>query len=257
MSTRVSQILAGIGELPVPVKSYPYWTVLYRPESFAPERIESLTECYRLVEKTRVQLRGWDFPHLAQQDNDRNGRVFGSNWIGCSANFMGSIEYWQLFQSGQFFHFAAVREATESQWRAKLQQQTASHLRHHRDINWETIPGYISLVNMVYLITEYFEFAARICQTGVYVGNVEISIGLHNAAGFLLTTEWDRAWSQYCPASSDELIRSWQLSSESLLAGSSDCSLKAISWMCECFGWMSPNLDALRSDQQKLLTGRF
>lgn len=257
MNPTVAQILAGINKLPVPVKQFPYWTVLFRPESYISQRIDSLTDCFKLVDKARVQLRGWDFPHLGYREDDRSGTVRGSNWIGSWVNFMGSIEYWQLFQSGQFVHFAAVREATESQWRTKLQQQTMSHLRHIRFADWDVVPGYISLVNLVYVITEYFEFAARICQAGVYQGNIEIAIGLHGAEGYLLTTEWDRMWTQHCPASSNELIKSWQVSSDALLVGSAAHSLKAISWLCECFGWMSPNVEALRNDQQKLLTGRL
>jgi len=72
---------------------------------------------------------------------------------------MGSIEYWHLYQSGQFVHFAALREATDRQWKEKLQQDTMSHLRHCADIVWNAVPGYISLVNLVYTITEHFEFA--------------------------------------------------------------------------------------------------
>jgi hypothetical protein len=69
MSASASQILAAIEDLPVPVKRFPYWTVLYRPEAFVPERIASMSECVKLVEKARVQLRGWDFPHLGIRED--------------------------------------------------------------------------------------------------------------------------------------------------------------------------------------------
>lgn len=246
-----------ITDMPVPVRAYPYWTVLYRPETYSPERLPSLSECVKLVEKARVQLRGWDFPHLALHDDTRHGIVRGSQWVGSWANFMGSIEYWQLFQSGQFIHFAAVREATESQWRDKLQTQTMSHLRHLKDIAWDAVPGFISLVNLVYTITEYFEFAARICQAGVYRGNIDISIELHGVKGYMLTTEYDRMWLLHCAATEDHFAKTWRVSTEELLAGSAEHSLKAISWLCECFGWISPSLEALRTDQQKLLSGRL
>ncbi len=257
MSESASRILASIKKFPVPITNYPYWTVMYRPEQYSSDRIPSLTECVELVQKTRVLLRGWDFPHLGMNGDNRSGRVQGSNWIGSWVNFMGSIEYWRLFQSGQFVHFAAAREATEAQWRSKLQHWTSSHLRQHIEVDWESVPGYISLVNLVYVITEYFEFAARICQSGVYQGNIEIAIGLHGAKGYLLTTEMDRLWRQYCPASNNELNKSWLVSSDALIAGSAEHSMKAISWICECFGWLSPNLEALRNDQQNLLAGRL
>ncbi len=240
--------------LPVPVTEYPFWRVVYRPENYAPDLIPNLTECARLVEKTRVRLRGWDFPHLSNQATERSQ---GSNWIGSWANFMGEIEYWQLFQSGQFIHLAALREATERQWRAKLQAETASHLRHVTNVDWNAVPGFVSLVNLVYTITEVFEFAARICQAGVYRGKLDITIELNGIKGYVLTTEMNRMWRQYCIANENRLDKTWRVSSDELVSGSAEQSLKAIAWLCECFGWLSPNLDALRSDQQKLLSGRL
>lgn len=246
--------ISEITDIPVPVKDYPYWTLLYRPESYSPDLIPSLTECGRLVEKARVQLRGWDFPHLSHRETDR---CHGSNWIGSSVSFRGNIEYWRLYQSGQFIHFAAVREAAEHEWRAKLQRETMSHLSYRDDIDWDAVPGYISLVNLVYTVTEYFEFAARICQAGVYRGGLDVSLELTGAKGFVLTTDWNRAWSEYRVATDDRLRKAWRLSSNELIVGSAEHSLKAIAWLCECFGWMSPNVEALRKDQEKLLSGHL
>jgi hypothetical protein len=254
MSQPTSDILATITEMPVPVKEYPYWTVLFRPETYSPDLIPSLTDCIKLVEKARVQLRGWDFPHLSNRETDR---CHGSNWIGSWASFMGQIEYWRLYQSGQFAYFAAVSEAADANWRERLQQETMSHLRHRKDIDWNAIPGYISLVNLVYTVTEHFEFAARICQAGVYRGVLDVSLELTGIKGFVLTTDWSRAWSQYCFATEDRLRKTWRLSSEKLVAGSAEHSLKAIVWLCECFGWMSPNVEAIKKDQEKLFSGNL
>jgi hypothetical protein len=246
--------LATITQMPVPVKDYPYWTVLFRPESYDAELIPTLTDCIKLVEKSRVQLRGWDFPHLSHREEDRS---HGSSWVGSWANFMGGIEYWQLFQSGQFAHFAAVREAVKSSWRADLQEAAMSHLPSREDIDWDAVPGFISLVNLIYTVTEYFEFAARICQAGVYRGGLDFSLELTGIKGFVLTTDGDRAWSGYRPATDDSLRKTWRLSSEKLIAGSAEHSLKAIVWLCECFGWMSPNTEAIRRDQEKLISGNL
>lgn len=254
MTDRMSKILESINELPVPVMDYPYWTVLFRPEEYNPELIPSLTDCEKLVEKARVQLRGWDFPHLSHEAKDRSQ---GGNWIGSSVSFMGSIEYWRLYQSGQFIHFAAVREASEKEWREKLQRETMSHLSFRKDIDWAAVPGYISLVNLIYTVTEYFEFAARICQAGVYRGGLEVSVGLTGAKGFVLTTAWDRAWFEYRPAADDQISKTWRLTSDALVAESADHSRKAIVWLCECFGWMSPNIDVIAKDQERLLSGNL
>ncbi len=130
-----------------------------------------------------------------------------------------------------------------------------SHLKHHSDTAWNVVPGYISLVNLVYSITEYFEFATRICQAGVYRGNLDISLDLNGVKGHLLTTDW--MLRQHCAASEDHLSKTWHISSEGLIASSSEHSLKAIVWLCECFGWMSPNVEAIKRDQAKLLSGRL
>lgn len=253
-ASRFDAELAAIKSFPVPVKEFPYWRVVFRPESYNTDLIPSLTECVRLVERARVQLRGWDFPHLSPHHEER---THGSHWVGSWANFMGSIECWQLFQSGQFVHFAALRETTERQWHGKLQQETMSHLRHMTNLDWDAIPGYVSLVNLVYTITEYFEFAARVCQAGVYEGNLNITIDLNGAKGYLLTTDWNRMWRQYCVANEDYFGKTWNVSSDSLIASSLEHSQKAIVWLCECFGWMSPNVEAISKDQEKLLSGRL
>jgi len=246
--------LPTIESLPVPVKDFPFWQLVVRPEAYVPDLIPSLSECLKLVEKARVRLRGWDFPHLSNKEMERTQ---GSHWVGSSVHVMGNIEYWRLFQSGQFIHFAALREASESGWRRKLHEQTMSHLRHYQDINWDSIPGYVCLTNLVYTVTEHFEFAARVCQAGVYQGNLDVTLELRRAKGYLLTTDWDRCWQQYYAASDNHLSKTWHVSTEKLIADSSEHSMKAITWLCECFGWMSPNLETLRSDQQKLLSGRL
>ena len=150
----------------------------------------------------------------------------GSTWVGSWADFRGNIDYWQLFQSGQFIQLSAVREVSEHQWRGTLQEQAISNLR-HLAVEWEKVPGYISLVNLVYTITEYFEFAARISQAGVYQGNIDIAIELNGAKGFMLTTGFDRMWLLPCAASDDHLSKTWCVSSEGLLAGSAEHSLKS------------------------------
>jgi hypothetical protein len=106
------------------------------------------------------------------------------------------------------------------------------------------------------MVTEYFEFAARICQAGVYRGGLDVSLELTGIKGFVLTTDWERAWSEYRPATDDRLRKSWRLSSEMLVAGSAEHSMKAM-WLCQCFGWMSPNVEGIKRDQEKLMSGNL
>ena len=92
------------------VHTHGYWRVVIRPSSFDPKRIPSLGDCWEAVEACTVSLRGWNYPHI---DRRPELRANGSDWIASGADFMGSIEYWQLFQSGQFVHHFAFREDHE------------------------------------------------------------------------------------------------------------------------------------------------
>tara|TARA_A100001391_G_scaffold203113_2_gene194598 strand:- start:966 stop:1391 length:426 start_codon:yes stop_codon:yes gene_type:complete len=89
-------------------------------------------------------------------------------------------------------------------------------------------------------------------------GLILIGVGEKGTAWeLMLTTDVDRMWSQHCAASEDNLNKTWSVSSESLVSDSLEHSLKAIVWLVECLGWMSPNEDSIRSDQQKLISGRL
>ena len=239
-------------ELPVDVLDYPHWRVNFRPQEYIEETIPSLGQCIQIIEKNKVRLRGWDYPHLSVRGSERAN---GKNWVASWSSFMGQREYWRFYQSTQFLHLFSVREATEEGWRGKLQAQTASHLT-HIDTDWNKVPGFISLLNFIFCATEIIEFAARLCQAEVYKGEVDITIQLNRVKGFVLTTEWDRAWFEYYTASEDSLGKTWRIDSGALIADSAQHSLNVVVWFFERFGWLNPSIEVLRKDIDDYLKGR-
>jgi hypothetical protein len=240
-------------QLPVAVREHPHWRVVFRLASYQAERIPSLGACWKTVEQNRVSLRGWDYPHVSRRDGERGQ---GTDWIAAWSSFMSRYEYWRLFQSGQFVHLFSVREATESAWREKLKSLTAGHLGHMKGVDWEAVPGYIHITNFIYSMTEIFEFAARLCQAGIYDGPVSVSVELKGVKGFVLTTDWDRAWHSYYAATEDAFGKTWEVASDELVAKSPEKSLEAMLWFFERFGWLDPALQVLRQDQENFLKGR-
>jgi hypothetical protein len=240
-------------ELPVPVRRHPHWRVLFRPGSYETERIPNLAACWKTVEQNRVRLRGWDYPHLSSRDSERG---HGVDWIASWSSFMERYEYWRLFQSGQFVHLFSVREATESAWREKLKSLTEGHLKHVKGVDWEAVPGYLHISNFVYSMTEIFEFAARLCQHGIYEGSLSVGVELKGVKGFVLTTDWDRAWHSYYAATEDEFGKTWEIRTDDLVAKSPEKSLDAMLWFFERFGWLDPAIQVLRQDQENFLKGR-
>lgn len=241
-------------ELPVPVLQYPHWRVNFRPGVYEEYLIPSLAKCFEIIERNKLSLRGWDYPHLSRRDTERGQ---GNNWVASWSNFMGHHEYWRFYQSGQFIHLFSVREVTETEWRTKLESDMKSHLSYMRDIDWERIPGFLSIVNFVYNVTEIYEFATRLCQSQVYSGTVNIKVELKGIKGFVLSAPWERAWHSYYAASENVLATSNNIETDALVAASREAALRSIVWFFERFGWLSPPKNVIAHDQENLIKGRF
>jgi hypothetical protein len=206
-----------------------------------------------MIRQTKVSLRGWDYPHLSNRTEERG---FGPDWVAAWSDFWGHLEYWRFYQSGQFLHLFGVREKVEAQWHQKLKAVTRSHLSHSQNIDWDSVPGFIDTTNLLYCVTEIFEFATRLSQKGVYDSGLTISIAIKGIRNFVLTTDWDRGWFHYYAAHEDVLGHSWTVTAEELVADSASYSLKAVEWFLERFGWLDPAMGVLRRDQQAFLSGR-
>jgi hypothetical protein len=238
-------------ELPVPVLRGPHWRVNFSLDEYKGELIPTLKKCFEIVEKNKLSLRGWDYPHLSNFDTERG---VGNNWVASWSDFMGHLEYWRLYQSGQFLHLFSVGEATRPEWRQKLQSQMR-RLSFMQNIDWENVPGFISILNFIYTMTEIFEFASRLCQAEVYKGILNIDIRLKGIKGFVLSAEG--IWRNYYSATDNEIGSSWSFESDFLVAKSADQALNTIAWFFERFGWLSPSINVFRQDQENFLKGRI
>lgn len=239
--------------LPVPVLDHPRWRVVIRPAEFVRDRIPSLKQCGEIVERSTVRLRGWPFPFIGR-DSSRSLR--GSDWIGHCVEFGGHIEYWRLYQSGQFLFLGAVRERAAEDWDAKLRRDSKQHPGRFSPEEVDRIPGFLSLVNVIYTITEYLEFAARLCESGAYAGPLGITIGLHGIDGYVLTTEPMRAWWLDHQCSSPDLSHTWNTTSSDLIETRSSFALDIMVWFFERFGWTEASAKVLQDEQQRFLAGK-
>lgn len=238
--------------LPVPVTEHPYWRVNIRPEVYNPRAIPSRRDCLRLVEKNAVRFRGWDYPHLSHRPEEQSR---GNSWVGSWASFSGHNEYWRLYQSAQFIHLFSVRESTQPAWRQQLQSEMEAHLSHYPDIAWDSIPGFLDILNTIYCVSEVVEFAARLAQSGAYTGRIELTVELHGVRDFVLSAPWQRAWSEFYQASEDTLGNTWHLAVADLLADTVRPTLDIVMWLFEGFGWMDPPVEVLKKDIEGYRTG--
>jgi hypothetical protein len=149
----------------------------------------------------------------------------------------------------------SVGEVSRPEWKKKLEQDFRSHLG--SNIPKKVIPGYISILNFLYTVTEIFEFAARLCERLPCRGELEVSIRLKGIEGFALVADWDRSWDSYYAVQENELGHSWTMRTDALISEARTFSLKAVMWFFERFGWLEPSEEVLSSDQQRFLTGKF
>jgi hypothetical protein len=240
-------------ELPVAVTEGAHWRVNFRPASYDAQRLGSLSECLDLIEKHRVLLRGWDFPHLPSRRDKQV--IFGSRWVAAWSDYQRHLEYWRMYQSTQFLYLGSVREVTDPDWSAKLKATLSWQLADPVDI--QQVPGLVSITNLIFNVTEFFEFAARLAQASLYVEPVTISVQLNRARGFLLTAEDNRMFMRAFAAGDNHLAYETTLTPTELVAAASDQSATCAMWFLERFGMLKPNLDVIRRDQQQLLTRRF
>jgi hypothetical protein len=179
--------------------------------------------------------------------------AYGGRWIAGWSDFMGHLEYWRFYQSSQFLYLGSIREVTDKEWAARL--RNTQHFIDRRDIS--DVPGFLSITNFVYRVTEIFEFAARLSQAGIYAEQLEISIKLNNVRGFVLASDPDRMWPNAYAASESELAFEQVLTPAELVASAAEAAVNCVVWFFERFGWMKPNISAIKTDQTKLLTRTF
>jgi hypothetical protein len=239
-------------KLQVPVLDYPHWRVNFRPATYLPKRLGTLSECVEVLNRTRVQLRGWDFPHLPASDSAFD---YGDTWVAASSDFMNHYEYWRFFQSTQFLYLGSVREVTETEWNARIRSAMQWHSRGKVDI--DRVPGFLNTTECIFNLTEYFEFAARLAQAQVYVEPLTIAISIKGISGFMLAEEPNRRWNADFVTRQEQLNFEDTFAPADLISSAADYALNWAVQLFERFGWLKPNLDSIRTDQQKLLTRKF
>src|SRR5690349_4767858 len=92
------------------IREVGHWRINYRPK-IKPAAPLRLAQCREAVEKSRVSIRGWDFPHISVGRADGTGGFTNAgdhveNWT----EWYGFREFWRMYRSTQFLAYLALRE---------------------------------------------------------------------------------------------------------------------------------------------------
>jgi hypothetical protein len=227
------------------IKSHGYWRVVVRPTQFQKDLIPSLKECLRLIDESKVSLRGWDYPHIEQRGE---GLINGDDWVESSTDWREYLEAWRFHQSGQFAHLFGCRE----DWLPRNEQE---YFRRGASF---TGP-FLEPIWMVYRTTEIYEFAARLAAKGIFGHSMHVSVELHNMRDRPLLITNPRRGSLHgnyiCHI--DEIAFTKTIPVEALLAKSSEFALENIVYFFERFNWDRMPIEVIKNDQRQLLERRL
>lgn len=225
-----------MAELLDKIHSVAYWRVVIRPAEFDTRRIPSLGQCKEIVEASQVVLRGWDYPHLEEV------RTGGDDWIESGCDWEGRhLEYWRFHTSAQFAHqFSAIEEF-------------------HRLTRTPAPERYMIVPNMLYTVTEIFEFAARLARHDILRPTAHVSIQLHGMRDRELTYQDLMRSMGFGPyvCSRDEITYETDASDAQLLGRAAELAIDATIALYERFEWFSPSRAPLVEEQRKFLERRL
>jgi hypothetical protein len=214
-----------------------YWRVEIRPADYVARRVDNINQLRQQLEACRVQLRGWDFPHLPRDWDVPDSQKS----IGLETDWSGHVEVWRAFLSGQFVYRGGV-------WTDWLDQ----HFFHTPDPEWP--PGSrLPIVDSVWHLTEFFEFAVRWSQSEVAADVINIDISFHGLAGRrLFSGHEQRAWfAAYGPAKAKSFSVQHTVPRTALIAEAKAMAVNASEELFQLFGY-APTAGLIATLQEEL-----
>jgi len=197
-----------------------------------------------------VRLRGWDFPHFDDRDE-----VFTPRYVGCTLDWERHLEIWRLYLTGQFVYLGSLWDASDSlqpRLRAELDRTIRIPERHS-----SPIIGAVSLIGMIYSITEFCLFSQRLGSALGSASQANLQVALLHAEGWALVTGDDNASSLHRLYQSqvDEIRlplppRTFFIDVESAL----EAARGALVELFGCFGWLNAD-GAIAHWQRQFVSG--
>ncbi len=219
------------------IRNLGHWRVVVRPLAPLEERL-SFQECVNIVERHRVSLRGWDYPHISRGSDETGASGRGDTYFESWCEWGSFIEFWRMYRSGQFVSYNALHGEAET---AELAE----------DIRW------LNVVDTIYTVSEFVEFAHRLAKAGTYADGYVIDISLRNNKGRKLNAGRGRIpfWgNQSSEAETIQIVR--KVEREAIEAGAIPVSLSALLELFDAFGW-NPDPNQIRGDQEAFYRREF
>jgi hypothetical protein len=233
------------------IKSHGYWVFHLDPVRPKQNFDNNHPQLQNFVQEYRIKLRGWDFPHVPTNNNDRHAINNIDGGVAAWVNADMFKEVWRLFFDGEFIQYSGLNEDWyhTDQWVARQAP--------YNKIEPNTV---IDIIDILYKLTEFFEFAKILAIKDFYNGDVKIKVELRNVINrqlVLLDPSRVPLHGDYTSAVDTILAFDETVSAKDLRIDSSKYALKAAMKTYHLFQWNHASSDQLASDQQKFIERRL
>lgn len=237
-----------MNELIKKIISRGYWKVSFNPKTQNLKLIPNRLECKKLITENKLDLRGWDYPHIDHKSgikNESDNSIFSL----CDWPEGPMYEFWRFNQAGLFEHYFAMREDLRI---------SPSKLKEFQEEFGTKNEKFLSILSTVYSVTEIYTFASKL-YSKLDIEGIEITIELHDVKNRMLTF-WDTfgryLLQPYICVYTNGVITIGKdiiISKDDLISNSSDLALNAVIDIFQAFNWDTVTKNIFLEDQKKLL----
>lgn len=211
----------------------------------ATERLSSLSECVKLVEKAQVRL-SWDFPFIPRHDSQ--GRVDTAESCYQGASEIGARkEFWRMHLSE---HFYSLNAFVEDWLEGDIMRGSFAHL-------YPKGQFFFFYTTLLHHLTQVYTFIERLAVQGLYKEGAQISISFNQMADRKLHLDSDHSVPLVREriTKANKIIVEEQYSQKDLIEDSTRLSNAAILKVLEYFQF-EPGADSIQIEQLKFLNDR-
>lgn len=228
------------------IKKRGYWRIVISPVFQINPFFGHIVEAKSFVDEHKIQLRGWDYPHLPTSD-DYEGIELLPDRANAFIDWNHFKECWTYFQSGQFVHVFGLREDwfDESDWFDENHPFKKTEPLSVLDFVWTTLS-----------LTEIFIFSKGIASDERYKGQIKLQVSFHNVCKRSLTV-FDRGripiFFKRVSLAPEIVVIDKKLTTEDLAQNYLQLAKDAAVCVFKYFDWPDPPIKVIEGDQQRLI----
>jgi len=232
-------------ELIEKIKSKGYWLIQYQPLELK-NKINLTKDIIDIVENNFIDYTGWDYPHYPVINDNKQGKIRGSDYVEGWVDYGQYKETWRLYLNGLFIHLIAMREDwySEDIFQRGLTKQ----------IEPFTKLGFIYVVTAQ--VTEIFEFASRLANLKLYDEGLTLVLDIEKLQGRELWIENSSFQRQPYIANAENFKFEQTFSKEEILLDSRELACDVILQIVDRFEW-NPSKDLILDYQNKVIQKKF